>query len=131
MTIEQRLSLEQEDRRHEGTLAQLGDRHKFTGCRQCGSKDGMQAVYWKTLGKMSKASSKLFDWHELPGRDEYLFYPCYFCNPDRNIPDGFVPLAVDEVLAWFDDPLAPNYEALAAEPEAMLASLDSRESAGL
>lgn len=90
-------------------------RRKFTGCRECGSVDGMQAVHWKTLEKMSKASIELFNWHELLGRDEYLFYPCRFCNPNRNVPGDFVPLAIDEAMAWFDDPMDPDYEALATK----------------
>ena len=93
---------------HESPQARYASRLKFACCRQCGTDYGMQPVYWKTLEEMSEASIKLHSWHELPDRpdrDEYLFYPCRFCNPDGNIPDGFVPLAVDEVLIWFTDPM--------------------------
>ena len=105
MSIEERLDLEREDRRHEGTLAQLGDRRKFTGCHQCGSIDGMQAVHRETLAELSAAVIALAaPWYRVAGNSEYLFYVCPECNRDKIVPGGFEPLALVYVLRW----ISPN-----------------------
>ena len=135
MTIEQRLDLEREDRRRESTQARLGGRRKFAMCRRCGSNYGMQNVHRDTLAEMPLPTlnwikSRKFGWYRELDNDEYLFYPCSTCNPGRVVPDGF--MAMHDIQAWLDrDPMALDYEALAAKPVAATAAEDSRAAAGL
>ena len=131
MTIKQRFDLERDDRRHESTQARLAGRLKSACCHRCGSEDGMKAVYRDTMIQYGVVYSR--SWHREPGQDGYLFYPCFHCNPDRNIPAGFIQMTPDEVLDWVNrntNPMAPDYAALAAE-EPVLASLVDRDSAGI
>ena len=132
---EETAELAYDARDYESHLARLGGRLKFTGCRQCGSEDGMQAVYRETLVEMWTPSAlawikhqKLW-WYREPGNDEYLFYPCSECNRDRIISDEFVSIC--DILAWLDrDPMQPDYAALAAE-EPVSQYQDSRDAVGL
>ena len=118
MSIEERLDLERQYHDHEGVLAHFGGRHKFTGCRQCMSQDGMRGVCRKTLAELSKTGIKLLGpWHLELGNNEELFRPCHSCNPDRNVPDSYEPLRVDDVLTWLNDdtdPMQPDYAAAGA-----------------
>ena len=135
MTIEQRLDLEREDRRHEGTLARLAGRRKFTCCPICGSADGMDSVHRDTMMLLNAEHIKLLaPWYLGYSDSEHLFHACDRCNRRGAIPTGFVRIRVADIPAWISDdadPMAPDYAALAAEPEAATAGQDSRESAGL
>jgi len=108
-------------------------RRKFTCCRECGSVDGMQAICREALEDMAAVTIQwLAGKYQYQQNDEELFYPCHFCNPDRDVPDGYTSLTVAEVMTWLDrDPMQPDYDALAAEPEPVLASEIDRESAGM
>lgn len=119
MSIEQRLNLERDDRRHESTQARLNGRLKSACCRQCGSTDGMQRVYRETIARMAPYDVNRNRWYRGPDGDEYIFYPCENCNWARVIPNDFVLMTTDEVLTWCTiDPMSPDYAALAAEPQA-------------
>jgi len=111
-------------------------RRKFQFCRRCGSKIGMQAVHKDTLGEMTDMELSR-TWYT-NGNTEYLFYPCSLCNP---APNSIIPSEMKlvsgilSVRVWCADnssiaDLQPDYAAL-AEPEPVLASEDSRKSAGL
>lgn len=135
MSVRERLDLEREDRRHEGTLARLGGRFKFTCCRRCGRVDGMQPVHRNTLTEMTNREIEMLaSWYRYDQSltDDYLYYPCPRCNIPIVIPDDFIPVLTEEVLTdWRQkDSMEPDYAALAAEPEAATAGEDSRESAG-
>jgi hypothetical protein len=121
---------------------QFAGRGKFTGCRQCGNPDGMQAVHRETLMEMTDHEIRLLAlWYRDRDSltDDYLYYPCprcnrsIVCNQPIVIPDDYVPVPTNEVLTvWrIADPMAPDYAALAAEPEAVTAGQDSRENAGI
>jgi len=119
MSVEQRLELERQDRDYESLVARLHGRRKFTGCHECGSPDGMQKVHRDTLMGMKSGQVAGLAWYAELGNDrEYLFYPCLICNPI--VPDIFEALSLADVLDWLDlpwlarDPMAPDYEALAA-----------------
>ena len=133
ITIEN-AALERDAHRHEGTLARLGGRLKFTGCPECGSQDGMQAVHRETLAEMPPPTlawikHQCLAWYREPGNAENLFYPCPECNHLRTIPDGFV--VIYDILVWLSrDPMSPDYAALAAE-EPVSQIGDSRDAAGL
>lgn len=105
-------------------------RRKFTGCRRCGSRDGMQNVHRDELRRfatpLSAAVSEiLMSLYSEPGNSEYLFYACYCCNRDRVIPNGLETMSLPDVLHWIgpNTSMAPDY--------AVLTSEDSRESAGI
>ena len=133
MIIEQRLNLERDGRRHEGTQARLAGRLKFACCPICGSADGMDAVHRDTMALLNTEHIRLLaPWYLGYSDSEHLFHACDRCNRRGAIPTGFVRIRVADVPAWIDDnPMQPDYAALAAEPEPVLASLRDRESAGL
>jgi len=146
MSVEERLDLEREDHHHESTQARLGGRGKSAYCRQCKSNFRMQSVHRETLAKMTDAEIEaLGPWYRCPESltDEYLYYPCPACNWPVVITNDFASVPIDEVLGkwrtdcglpnWGEDPreMKPDYAALAAEPEAVTAGQDSRDSAGL
>ena len=122
-------ALERDAHRHESALARYVS--KFTmRCRQCTSSDGMRSVCREMLAMMREGQIHI-RWYEEQGNGEYLFYVCEDCKWARVIPSGLTEITADEVLTWLDrDPMAPDYAALAAE-EPVLASEDSRKSAGL
>ena len=129
MSIEERLDMKRDDRRHEDALARLSGRRKFTGCRECGGDFGMQGICREALAMMYY-SQQYVRWHKEAGNSEYLFVVCRACNPEEIIPDGFTAMSADEVLAWLNpDPMSLDYAALAREPEAATAGEDSHESA--
>lgn len=133
MSVEERFDMERQYHDHESTHARLSGRRKFQLCRQCESVDGMQACHRDTLanllrGELERLAPIL---HSMNSDSTSLFYACYCCNPDRILPSGYRPMTMDEVLDWLDrDPMAPDYEALAAE-EPVSQIEDSRESAGM
>jgi len=134
MSIDERLDLERDDRRHESTQARLGGRLKFEFCHWCGRPDGMKSVHRETLEVMEVAAIAPLAWYRERGNAEYLFYPCSECNRYWTIPDGFMLMLLGDVLEWrgtLIDPMAPDYEALAAEPKPRSRITDSRESAGI
>lgn len=77
------------------------DRLKFTGCPECRSDFGMQAIYREALAGMLY-SIQYVRWHQEAGNDEYLFCVCGACNRDGVIPGGFTEMTADEVRAWLD-----------------------------
>ena len=100
-------------------------RRKFQFCPECGSKNGMQAVHRETLAEAMPAVL----WYKEPGNAEYLFYSCPYCNHWRIVPDGYAHASLDDISAWLcANPMAPDYEALAAE-ELVSQNEDSRDSA--
>ena len=110
-------------------------RGKFTGCRQCGSVDGMQAVHRERLAEMTDAEiDALAPWYQYCESltDDYLYYPCPMCNWPIVISNDSVAVSRDEVLTtWLDrDPMTPDYAALARE-EPISQIKDSRDAAGL
>lgn len=111
-----------------------GGRFKFEFCHRCGSQDGMQSCHYECMIILTVTVIELLaPWFSEPGNDAELFYPCHTCNRAKIVPLVFDPLGIADVLAWVNerDPMAPDWAALAAEPEAALASIDSRESAGI
>ena len=104
-------------------------------CRECGSNFGMYSICREALEWLPRESiERLAPWYKDPGNSWVLYCPCLACNWEfKHIPDSFEPVSVDTVLGWINEngPMAPDYAALAAEPEPVLASTDSRDSAGL
>ena len=111
-------------------------RLKFACCRQCGSDFGMRSMEREVVAMLCPdAIASLAPWYEEPDNDLVLYYPCFVCNYlGERIPDAWEKLEAEEdVLEWCKqpDPMAPDYGALAAEPEPWSRITDSRESAGL
>lgn len=135
MSINERLDMERQYRDQESTQSRLAGRLKFACCRRCGSADGMQKVHRRTLAEMTDTEiAALASWYRLEPSymAEYRYYPCPRCNRGIIISRDFVIVSTDEVLEWRNaDPMSPDYAALAAEPEQVLASLVDRDSAGL
>ena len=106
---------------HEDTLARLGGRRKFAGCRECGSMDGMQAVHHETLNSMPAEAFRLLDTlYYRAGNSTYLFYACHHCNRDKVIPDDLSALGLDDILCWINiGRPRPGCAALAAEEPAL------------
>jgi len=113
------------------TTADVAAWLKFACC-QCGSVDGMQAVHRETLAEYETlAEIAPVSWYKEPGNVECFFYTCPYCNHWRIVPDGYAHVNLDDIAAWFNhDPMAPDYEALAAE-EPTSQTGDSRESTGI
>jgi len=130
MSVEERFELEREDYRHESPQARLAGRLKLEFCHWCGRPDGMKSVHRETLEEISSEALLPPILYREPGNSEYLFYPCPDCNRQRIIPADFI--SVTDVQAWLDrDPMAPDYDALAAEPEQVSQITDARDSAGM
>ena len=129
---EETAAMERQEAMNEKPQDRLAGRLKFTGCHECGSQDGMQAVHRETLKDMASVTIQwLAGKYQYQQNDEELFYPCHFCNPGKTIPDGYEPMEVADVMAWLDrDQMQPDYAALAAE-EPLSQIEDSRDSAGL
>lgn len=112
-------------------------RGKFTGCRECGSNFGMYSTGREALEWLPReAIERLAPWYKDLSNNWVLYCPCLACNrKGEHVPDGFELITVPNVLGWVNDeqhdPMAPDYVALAAEPETAMAGQDSRESAGL
>ncbi len=131
MTIDQRLDLERDDRDHESPQARLAGRGKYNFCHWCGRPDGMKSVHRETLAELSAVTIALMaPQYSEPGNDEYLFHTCPECNRGEIVPEGYrcVPLA--EITYADDNPMSPDYEALARE-EPVSQITDARKSAGL
>ena len=105
---------------------------KFTMCRRCGSKDGMQTIHRETIDSMPvKALRLLSTLYYRIGNSAYLFYACHHCNRAKVIPDDFSALGLDDILCWINiGHPRPGCATLAAE-EPVSQIKDSRESAGL
>lgn len=112
MSIDERLDLERDDRRHESTQARLGGgRLKFTCCPECGSDFGMHGVCREALAESSSTAIERFaPWYRDSDNDLLLYYPCLMCNRGgEHIPDWLEWMTEQDVLAWLNaDPMAPD-----------------------
>ena len=136
MSIDEQLNMERQYRDQESNQARYAGRRKFHGCPECGSDFGMRSMEREIVTMLCPdAIASLGPWYEEPDNDLVLYYPCFVCNYlGERIPDAWEKLETEEdVLEWCKqpDPMAPDYEALAAEPAAATASQDSHESAGI
>lgn len=133
MSIDERFDLERQYHGQESNQAQYASRGKFNFCHQCGTDFGMQSTPADML-EMTDDEIEELAWYRdtAIANDERLFYPCSQCNKDKIIPDGFVLMTIEGIMAWaISDLMAPDYAALAREPVAATAGLDSSDAAGL
>ena len=82
----------------------LAGRLKFECCFWCGSAFGMDSSHRDTL-RMVDDSVLLScaPWYRSPDVGEYLYYPCFRCNPQGRVPDGFTRLTIAEVREWVSE----------------------------
>ena len=131
---EEAAAMQRDEAMGEKPQGRFAGRLKFAwNCLECGNDFGMFSATREEMEQfLPGAIERLAPWYREPGNSLVLYHLCFACNwrGVQGIPDNFESLSTADVLTWFDaDPMAPDYDALAAEEPVSQAG-DSRDAAG-